>query len=113
MSEDHDEWVEKNAYVMPALPTSLHVDGVLAALIHVASFLELSGDDVVDPDFAVEAMEHVGLYLGRLTAQQIAAIREQLDRIAAYAQAEDWDQEVVEFLTDFIENFGLIENGDT
>ena len=51
---------------MPVIPESLGVDPVLAALIHVAAFLELSGDDAVHPDWAVEALEYVAHYLHRL-----------------------------------------------
>lgn len=112
MPEGRGEWVEMNAYVMPELPASLGVDPVVAALIHVASFLELSGDDAVDPDAATKAMEHLGFYLGRLPARKIAAIREQLDRIAAHAQAQGWDQEAVEFLAEFMTNFGLSDEDD-
>lgn len=101
------EWIEKSAYVMPELPTSLRADPVVAALLHVAAFLELSGDDTVDPDSAVEAMEHVGFYLRRLPARRIATIGEQLARVAAHAQAEGWGEEPIEFFTEFMENFGL------
>jgi hypothetical protein len=105
-------WIDKSAYVMPALPESLGVDPVVSALLHVAAFLELSGDEAVDPDYAVEAMEHVGFYLSRLSAQQIAAIREQLDRVAAHAQAEGWREEAVEFFTELMGYFGLGGEGD-
>ncbi len=107
------EWIEKIAYVMPPLPTSLRVDPIVSALLHVAAFLELSVDEAVDPDSAVEAMEHVGFYLGRLPARRIGAIREQLDRVAAHAQAEGWGEEAIEFFTEFMENFGLSGEEDT
>ncbi|MHB1558277.1 MAG: hypothetical protein ACYC61_12525 [Isosphaeraceae bacterium] len=112
LSQGHVEWVDRNAYVMPELPESLRVDPVLAALIHVVSFLELSDDDTVDPDAAVKAMEHVGFYRNRLPARQIAAIREQFDRIAAHAQAQGWDQEAVEFFTELMGNAGLGDEDD-
>jgi hypothetical protein len=44
------EWVKKHAWVMPLLPASLRVDPVLAALLSLTAFMELSSDDVVDPD---------------------------------------------------------------
>ncbi len=101
------QWIDKSAYVMPALPTSLGVDPIVSGLLHLMAFLELSGDEAVDPDNAVEAMEHVGFYLSRLPAQQIATIKEQLDRAAAYAQSEGWGEEAIEFFASLMGYFGL------
>ena len=53
MNEGPGEWVDKEAFVMPLLPESLDVDPQFAALFHMAAFLELSGDEAVDPDWAV------------------------------------------------------------
>jgi hypothetical protein len=106
------ELIKNGAYVMPELPTSLRVDPIVAAPLHVAAFLELSGDDTVDPDSAVEAMEHIGVYLGRLPARRMAAIREQLARVAAHAKAQRWGTEPVEFFTEFVEHFGLSDEDD-
>lgn len=72
MADDADDgvlWVRKDAFVMPLLPPDLGVDPLVAALLHVTAFLELSGDDAVDPDWAVEALEHVGHYLETATAR--------------------------------------------
>jgi hypothetical protein len=63
MAESPGEWVHKHAFVMPLLPASLRVDPAFAALLHVTAFLELSGDEAVDPDRAVEAMEQIAHYL--------------------------------------------------
>lgn len=87
---------------MPAPPTSPGVDPIVSALLHVAAFLELSGDEAVDPDDAVEAMEHVGFYLSRFPAEQAAALRGQLDRVAAHARAKGWREEAVEFFTELM-----------
>jgi hypothetical protein len=103
------EWVEKDAFVMPELPATLKVDPLLAALLHMAAFLELSGDELVDPDWAVEAMEHVGYYLQRLPADRFEAIRSQTAKVARHARNGKWPPDAVEFLEQFMENFGVGE----
>lgn len=107
------EWVEDDAFVTPVLPASLGIDPVLAALIHVSTFLELSGDGTVDPDRAVEAMEHVGFYLAQLPAELLAAFGDQIDRVAAHARAAGWGDEAVEFLGGFLANFGLADEDES
>lgn len=102
MTEESDgkiRWVDKDAYVMPVLPESLDVDPLLAALLHVLCFLELSGDHSVDPDWAVEAMEHVAHYLTQLTPDAKASLREQIARVAAHAQEHGWSKQAVELFS--------------
>jgi hypothetical protein len=94
------------------LPKSLNIDPVLAALLHLAAFLELSGDDTVDPDWAVEAMEHVVHYLHRLPAGQVETLREQIGQVAEHARKEKWDQAVAEFFAQFLENFVIGEDDE-
>ncbi len=110
--DDGLEWVEKDAYVMPELPASLKVDPILAALLHVAAFLELSGDESVDPDWAVEAMEHVGFYLQQLPAQQVQVVREQIKRVAAHAKKKKWGARAIKFFSQFLENFGIVADDE-
>jgi hypothetical protein len=105
------EWVKKDAYVMPELPASLKVDPILAALLHVAAFLEISGDETVDPDWAIEALEYVGHYLQQLPAHQVKTVREQVGRVAVHARKKKWGAEAVKFFTQFQENF-VIDKDD-
>jgi|RhiMetdeSRZDD1v2_1073273.scaffolds.fasta_scaffold362276_2 hypothetical protein len=79
----------------------------LAALLHVTAFLELSGDDTVDPDWAVEALEHVGHYLEQLPPDRIEAVREQLGRVRKFARKNKWGKDAVEFFAEYLENVGL------
>jgi hypothetical protein len=94
---------------MPVLSASLKVDPLVAALLHVVAFLELSGDQAVDPDWAVEAMEHVAHYLRQLSAERVEALREQVERVADHARKEKWGTDAVEFFVKFLENFGIVE----
>ena len=107
MTEGPGRWVPKDAFVMPLLPTSLKIDPVVASLVHCVAFLELSGDDAVDPDWAVEAMEHVGAYLQRMSADQAEDVARQLGAIATNARLQKAPPEFVEFLERFLENFGV------
>jgi hypothetical protein len=110
---DGVRWVKKDAFVMPVLPKSLQVDPVVASLLHLAAFLELSGDDSVDPDWAVEAMEHVGHYLQQLPTDRVGPLRQQIDRVAEYGRKKKWSQETVNYFDEFLENFGIgEEEGD-
>ncbi|MFO0800098.1 MAG: hypothetical protein U0804_21740 [Gemmataceae bacterium] len=97
---------------MPILPAMLKVDPTLAALLHVLAFLEFSTDDVVDPDSAVKAMEHVGHYLGRLPAARLKSIRTQVGYVAAYARNLKWGEDTVDYFDEFLDNFGIGDEDD-
>lgn len=108
-SDDTIRWGKKDAFVLPVLPKSLKLDPLLAAVLHLMAFLELSGDDAVDPDWAVETMEHVGHYLAQLTDAQVAAIQEQVGRVVEHARKKKWGRKVVQFLNEFLENVGEVD----
>jgi hypothetical protein len=97
-------WVPKDAFVMPVLPKSLKIDALVAGFLHMVAFLELSGDDAVDPDWAVEAMEHVGYYFGLLSPKAKADFGSQVARVATHAKKEKWGKPAVEFFEQFMEN---------
>jgi hypothetical protein len=99
--------VPKVAFVMPVIPPELEVDPVLAGLLHCMAFLELSGDDAVDPDWAVEAMEHVAHYLQRLGQAERERIVRQVTSAAGYARTQGSSDQLVEFLETFPEHCGL------
>jgi len=98
---------------MPPLPPALGVNPVLAALVHSVAFLELSGDDAVDPDWAVEALEHVAHYLQQLPNEESQVIQRQLASIGSYLQAQGAPDEVVEFISGFLQNCGVSGEGAT
>jgi hypothetical protein len=81
------------------------------SLIQAALFLELSGDDVVDPDSAVRALESIAHELAdageaeRLALREVLdeLIREEQDRLGGSAPRP----EVIQFYRSFMENLGL------
>ncbi len=105
-------WVPKGAFVMPEIPKSLKVDPLLAGVLHAMSFFELSDEDTVDEDWAVEAMEAVTYYLQRMTPVQIADMAEQLDRVAKHAKKKKMPGPFIEFVEEFMVNSGLVEDED-
>lgn len=64
------KWVKKAAFAMPLVPESLRVDPYIAAVVQTVAFLELSDEEAVNPDAAIEAIENVSAYLGRLSPDQ-------------------------------------------
>lgn len=112
MSDGPGEWVEKDAFVLPVIPEELGIEPQFIALLHVAAFLELSGDGAVDPDWAVEAMEHVSYYLHRLPATEVERLSGQLERLASFGESQGWPEEVVEFIRSFFEVCGLVDGED-
>jgi hypothetical protein len=110
MSQDGPgRWVDKTAFVMPLLPLGLKVDPVLAALLHCMAFLELSGDDAIDPDWAVEVMEYVAGYLQRLSVAEVEAVRAQLAAVSAYAREQGAPDTFITFVDGFLEACGVGE----
>jgi hypothetical protein len=106
---DHDavEWAESDRFVMPVIPDHLRVDPCTLALLHCVSFLELSGDKTVDPDWAVEAMEHVAHYLQRLSPATTARLKTDLETIASYAESQQLAPPFVDLARRFTEYAGL------
>ncbi|WP_166831032.1 hypothetical protein [Thalassoroseus pseudoceratinae] len=73
------------------------------ALVEVAAFLDLSSDDVVDPDSAVGVLEQIAAELARATPLELNALREVIDEKLQASQDEDER----EFYESFFESFGL------
>jgi hypothetical protein len=92
---------------MPIIPEELHVDPRTLAILHCVSFLELSGDDTVDPDWAVEAMEYVAHYLQRISPDELARLKADMRAIASWAESRQMPPHFIDLVKHFTENFGL------
>lgn len=103
------EWMEVDAFRMPELPTGLDVDPILAGLLHMACFMELSGENAVDFDESIKSLQAMGYYLQRLTPAQVKQISAQLKRIATYAKKNKWKPESIKFISKLLENAGIEE----
>ena len=106
-AEDPIEWIQTDKFVMPVIPGELHVDPRTLAILHCVSFLELSGDDTVDPDWAVEAMEHVAHYLQRLSHDDVSRMKTDMEAIASWAEAKQMPAHFIDLARRFTEYAGL------
>lgn len=77
------------------------------AVIFLMPFLELSGDDVVDPDSAVSALESACHDLQQLSREQRQALCERAEQLASH----DWrtHTRLPEFLRTFGDACGLLD----
>jgi hypothetical protein len=98
------KWVPKANFVMPEVPASLEIDALLLALLHADAFFQLSEDEAVDPDAAVEASEHIAGYLSRLPPARVSAIKAALNKLAAYGKRNKWPEDAIDFIADYWEN---------
>jgi hypothetical protein len=89
------------------------MNALARSAIEAARFLELSGEDLVDPDFAVRALESIAHELASIDETEKTALREALDELIGEEEAgRDGSAsrpEVIEFYQSFMENFGLEE----
>ena len=76
------------------------------ALLDLAAFLELSADDVVDPDSVVAAMEDAAATLQRATAEERNALRTAAKALAK----ETTDPARRKFYRGFMDAIGLDED---
>lgn len=104
-----DDFEPDGPYHLPEIPADLGIDPTLAALVHVAAFLELSGDDTVGFDEALEALEAMSAYLQRLTLEQAESVKAQLKKIAVHGERNGWPPEAVQVARKFLSNSGVGE----
>jgi hypothetical protein len=104
---DEREGDSDKAMMMPVVPAEIEVDPLLLALLHSAAFLDLSGEDSVDSQDAVDVLETVGHYIQRLPEERLEELQEQLDELAAHGKKAEWPPDFVEFVQDFLYNCGV------
>jgi hypothetical protein len=96
--------------MLPVVPAELGIDPLLLALLHLAGFLDLSGDDMVEPSAATDALEHVGFYVQRFDERRLGELQAELDRLVAHAEKSGWGAEQIEFVRDFLFNCGALDD---
>lgn len=98
---------------LPVIPEELGIDPVLLGLLHTAAFLDLADDDSVDPEFAGDVLEHVGLYIQRLGPERASEIEAQLEKLGKHAADSGWPPHLREFVSDFLYNCGIGDEEDS
>lgn len=101
------EEVPPGAAVFPFIPEELGVHPLLLAVLHTVVFLDGSAEEVVHPGAADEVSEYLVTYLHRIKEPELQRIREDLQCLLAFARQEKWPPEGIEFLQDFIEDYGV------
>jgi hypothetical protein len=77
------------------------------ALITAVAFFELSDEDVVDSDAAVQVLEDLSGELASCTPEEKAALRAALAQMKASEQLNEARPEVLEFFDSFLYTTGL------
>jgi hypothetical protein len=102
---DHD--VPAGAAVFPLIPNELGVHPALLGLLHAVVFISGSDAKVIDAHAAEEALEYIATYLQRLKGRDLERIRSDVLALVEYARQEKWPKQEVEFIRDFLKNYGV------
>ena len=105
MSDSNE--VPEGAAVFPEIPAELGVHPLLLAVLHAVGFFDGSDEDVINDAAANEALNYLSTYLQRLQGAELQRMREDMDCLVAYARAEEWPQAEVEFLQNFLRDYGI------
>ena len=113
MSEDSEHEVNEavsSGAMMPVIPEELGIDPLLSALLHCAAFLDLSEDGEVDDAASTAVLEHVGLYVQRLSPEELDDLADQLAELREHAHKVGWAPPLIEFVEDFLYSCGIGED---
>jgi hypothetical protein len=99
--------VPDGAAVLPLIPAELGVHPLLLATLHAVVFFDGSSADVVNDAAADEALQYLATYLQRLDGPELKRIREDIECLLAHARQEKWPKEEVEFLRNFLGEYGV------
>ncbi|MFO0968797.1 MAG: hypothetical protein U0793_24850 [Gemmataceae bacterium] len=110
MSTDANE-VPEGAAVFPLIPEELGVHPLLLATLHAVVFFDGSAEDVVNDAAADEALQYVAGYLQRLSPADLKRVQEDMETLIAFARQEGWPKEEVQFLQNFLRDYGITDQG--
>ena len=87
--------------------TAPRADPLTLALVEALVFLELSDEETVDPDSAIQVMEMIARCLQRLSGEQRAAFHQQLALIAGQEEDDELGRQRREYIKAIPEYLGL------
>jgi hypothetical protein len=99
--------VPEGAAVFPLIPEELGIHPLLLATLHAIVFFDGSDVEVVNDAAANEALNYIATYLQRLQGPELKRIREDVDCLLAFGKQEDWPKEEMQFLREFLQEFGV------
>jgi hypothetical protein len=82
---------------------------LMRIIIDIAVFLELSGDDIIDPDAAITQLENLAANLQELTEEDLRTFVRFVAEVASTSQDEGEREEVVNFLKSLPSALGLTD----
>jgi len=103
------EEVPEGAAVVPLIPESAGISPLFLAVFHALVFLEGSAEEVIDPAAANEAVEFLATYLQRLSGEELQRLESDLDRLTDHARRHNWSKDQLDFIQNFISQFGIRE----
>ena len=80
---------------------------LLKAIIDLAAFLELSGDDILDPDAATTQLDNLTAVLSGLTQPERDKFIAYIEKMSKDFAEHGSDERFLRFLLSFPESFGL------
>jgi hypothetical protein len=86
------------------------MESLCKSLISALVFLELSGDDVVDPDSAIAAAEAIAAELQSASAEEKAAFIRACAQEAAAIRSTSRDTPMAQFIAGLPHSTGLIDD---
>ena len=99
--------VPEGAAVFPLIPEELGIHPLLLATLHSIVFFDGSDVEVVNDAAANEALNYIATYLQRLQGPDLKRIREDVDCLLAFGKQEEWPKEEMQFLQEFLKEFGV------
>ena len=99
--------VPEGAAVFPLIPEELGIHPLLLAALHTVVFLDGSDVAVVNDAAANEALNYVATYVQRLQGAELKRVREDMDCLIAFGKQEAWPKEEMQFLQEFLKEFGV------
>lgn len=106
MSQDPNQ-VPEGAAVFPQIPDELGIHPLFLATLHAVVFFDGSSEEVVNDPAADEALQYIAGYLQRLQGTDLKRTQEDLETLIAFARQEDWPKEEVQFLQNFLRDYGI------
>ncbi len=103
---------EPESAELPLVPDDAGVDPIVLALLHAAMFLDLSEEPAVDATAARPVLERIGLYVQRLSDDEVEALADSLARLAERGERDGWPAPAIEFVRLFVENCGFTLESD-
>jgi hypothetical protein len=108
MSNEQSQ-VPEGAAVFPLIPEELGVHPLLLAVLHAVVFFDGSSEDVVNDPAADEALQYLASYLQRLEGAELKRVQEDMETLVTFARQENWPKDEVQFLQNFLRDFGIGE----